>query len=202
MGKKYTLKRSIVKKRPKTRGPYEEKPYDPSKPRTNAEKDKVWPGYSQFSRLQRGILETGEDEENEADEIDGIPTKWAQLMTDDPETQEQFLAKLSEAEKNYKAAASSTDNDDIVSDMSDRLEAIQRRHPSFIEDLINLVEPLSGYQIDETSAQVLSNLPPEHVATYARRKFGLMTLDRLLNIIDAINRAEKGKLRTPPKIKK
>ena len=199
MGKKYTLKRSIVKKRPKTRGPYKEKPYDPSKPLTNAEKDKVWPGYEEFSRLQRGILEFEEDGE---DEIDGIPTKWAQLMTDDPETQEQFLAKLSEAEKNYRAAASDTDNDDIVSDMSDRLEVIQRRHPSFIEDLINLVEPLSGYQIDETSAQVLSNLPPEHVAHYAKKKFGLMTLDRLLNIIDAINRAEKGKLRTPPKIKK
>ncbi len=51
MGDKYTLKRSVIKKRPKKRGKYKKKPYDPKKPSTQDEKDEKFAGYKDMNRF-------------------------------------------------------------------------------------------------------------------------------------------------------
>ena len=99
MGKSFKISKSKLKKRPKKRGKYKEKPHDPKKPRTNDELEKVYPGYKMLNRLQRGIVELNlEDSEDCLDDEEGAavtesfipPNNWGRLMSNDKTTQLLF----------------------------------------------------------------------------------------------------------------
>jgi hypothetical protein len=230
MGKKFKISKSKLKKRPKKRGEYKEKPHDPKKPRTNDELEKVYPGYKAFSRLQRGILETDlEDTEDNLGDEDGAdvtenfipPNNWGRLMSDDKATQLLFEEKLSQQRAKFKDGLDDSKEawDDMVSgkpnvedELRDRLQQIQDRNPSFIKNLTFLVSPilnnsplsnspddtsdnLDEFKGNKTRAETsVSKMEPEQVRAMCQKRFGLMSLEALLNIIDRMNQATSGKL--------
>lgn len=100
MGKK--IKDKYIKKRPKKRGPYKEKPHDPRKPRTAEEMNDKFPGYKEMNRLAKGIMEEDEEDQVKDDEDEeeciasAIPLSWGKIMTDDKSIQESFKRRLDE----------------------------------------------------------------------------------------------------------
>ena len=230
MGKSFKISKSKLKKRPKKRGSYKEKPHDPKKPRTNDELEKVYPGYRELNRLQRGILEMDlEDDEDEREDKESTsitenfipPHNWGRLMSGDKTTQLLFEEKLSQQRAKFKDGLDDSKRawDDMVSgkpniedELRDRLQKIQDREPSFIKNLTFLVSPILddtflGDSADDTLDNIdefkgkktraetsVSKMEPEQVKAMCQKRFGLMSLEALLNIIDRMNQATSGKL--------
>ena len=97
----------------------------------------------------------------------------------------------------------------LEQELSDRLQKIQDEDPSFIRRLTFLVSPVidaaeedgdTDASIDErrkkqTRAETsVSKMNPEQVKGMCRKRFGLMSLEALLNLIDRMNQATSGKL--------
>ena len=257
MGDKYDLKKSIVKKRPKKRGEYKDKPHDPKKLKTNKEKDKIHPGYLELDRLSRGVVEEEEDDEVVGSlECDKClvnssfvpPSNWGAMMSNDKTTQALFEKRLNTMRKKFITEGSDPVEDieritndmmlslggdqyKIQSQVSDRLQKIQDNHPEFISLLSFLVEPLQDSRtklgmkypefptlFDDDAVEDIaddaeelnerkksrantpvSKMSPEQVQAMCRQRFGLMSMEDLLNLIDRIKRAEQGKKNIPTK---
>ena len=227
MGKKYTLKRSIVKKRPKKRGKYKKKPHDPKKPKTQAEKDEVYPGYEDMNRLAKGIVESDEDEDTEeASLMESFipPENWGRLMSDRKQTQLLFEERLKTQRARFGNGRSEeqvaddvwdsmkSDESSLEDELSTRLQKVQDRSPEFVRLLTYLVEPilnrpelgvvdddLSERKKKHRAEQSFDKMNAEQIQAMCRQRFGLMTLDALLNLIDRLNQASAGKLHTQNK---
>lgn len=249
MGKKYTLKKSIVKKRPKKRGKYREKPYDPKKPSTQEEKDEIFDGYEDFARLQKGIVETDQTERDdkqrdktrsqrektkrkrtEQTQMESFipPEKWGRLMSDKKSTQLLFEERLKYQREKFggvkdeKQAAKdvwgsiNSDESKLESELATRLQKVQDESPDFVRLLAYLVEPLLDSpaikpdpegemvpidSLDEKkkhrAEQSFDKMDANQIQQMCRKRFGLMTLDALLHLIDRLNQASAGKLNTP-----
>ena len=74
--------------------------------KTNKEKDEIFAGYEELSRLSRGIMETEDDESNvEEEEEICFPSSWAKIAGNTEELQRKISEKLiSEAKKKSKKA--------------------------------------------------------------------------------------------------
>ena len=239
MGKSFKISKSKLKKRPKDRGKYKKKPYDPKKPRTNDELDAIYPGYKEMSRLSRGILELDSDEDDKSagdgddkteDVIENFipPKNWGRLMSDNKKTQLLFEEKLSQQRAKFKDGLDDSkdiwddmfsDSSNIEQELSDRLQTIQDKDPQFVKNLTFLVSPILNKSLDTTpdydsskgldttsdnldefkgkktrAETSVSQMEPEQVKAMCKKRFGLMSLEALLNIIDRMNQATSGKL--------
>jgi len=240
MGKKYNLKRSVIKRRPKKRGKYKEKPHDPKKPSTAAEKDDKFHGYKELNKVAKGIMEEEVCEKcNEPDDScecepnnilnEGFiaPANWGRLMSDNQSTQLLFEQRLQQQREKFnhnapQAAPDTSTVDDewermhsdtakIEGELSTRLQTIQDRDPSFLKNLTYLVEPIlqGRTMIDDevsegrrkkTRAETsVSKMKPDAIRTMCQKRFGLMSLEALLNLIDRMNQATSGKLHSQTK---
>jgi len=205
MGKKYKLSKKVIDRRPKERGPYKEKEDDPLKS-TEEERDELFPGWEEMGRLSRGVVEDtcGVEEEDFVP-----PEKWGRLMSNDETTQKLFEQRLGSLRSKFTQDSTELDPEDVknvlVSRLADRMQRIQDRHPQFLSLLTYLVEPLTlrdGEEMltGESKANTpFSKLSPKQIQNVCKRRFGLMTLEDLLNVIDRIKRAEQGKKNLPQK---
>ena len=104
----------------------------------------------------------------------------------------------------------------MISKVADRLQKIQDNNPRFVNLLAYLVEPMADadystldfVEPDDVSERKkkskktrantpVSKLDPQQIQTMCRQRFGLMSMNDLLDIIDRIKRAEQGKKNLP-----
>ena len=240
MGDKYTLKRSVIKKRPKKRGKYKKKPHDPKKPSTQDEKDEKFMGYKDMNRLSKGITESNyciiceKPEEDCAceDKVDDLaesfvpPANWGRLMSNNKQTQLLFEERLQQQRTKFSQSEKVDDKlgqtlDDmwkgmtsnsagIEDDLSTRLQSIQDRDPSFLRHLTYLVQPILDHPDTKASDDddvtegkrkhraetSFDKMDASQIQGMCRKRFGLMSLEALLNLIDRMNQATSGRLHT------
>ena len=87
-----------------------------TKPSTQKEKDELFDGYEEFSRLQKGIIESDDDKDNEdienddhstesRDQMESFipPANWGLLMTNNKQTQVLFEERLKQQREKFFA---------------------------------------------------------------------------------------------------
>ena len=152
------------------------------------------------------------------------PENWGRLMSDNKNTQllfeerlQQQRSKFSQPEKVDKKLGKTLDDMwkgmdsesvEIEGELSSRLQTIQDRDPSFIRNLTYLVEPILNHPETEVHHDVtegkkktraetsFDKMDATQIQSMCRRRFGLMSLEALLNLIDRMNQATSGRLHT------
>jgi hypothetical protein len=144
------------------------------------------------------------------------PEKWGKLMSDKQSTQLLFEERLNYQREKFGAEdlfnQMHPTQIELEQELSNRLKEIQGEDPSFIRQLSYLLAPIldsadggivsdpsiKEKRMDKTRAETsVAKMKPEQVKDMCRKRFGLMSLEALLNLIDRINQAASGKLNQP-----
>ena len=152
-------------------------------------------------------LMTGGDDAGER-EIAGIPMKWGRMMSNSPSIQCQFNKKLNEVRQRQAGAIDDEDEESLydaaTKDFAKRWAVVHEDQPAFMHHLHFLLEPFLKLEgiIGEGRRRkpvdkALSDMDAEQIQTLCRKRFGLMTLQSLLQLIDQLNKANAGKLNQP-----
>jgi len=104
-----------------------------------------------------------------------------------------------------------SDSVNIEDELSTRLQSIQDKDPSFIRHLTYLVQPILDHpdtnkdnDTDDVTEGTkkhraetsFDKMDAAQIQTMCRKRFGLMSLEALLNLIDRMNQATSGRLHT------
>ncbi len=129
----------------------------------------------------------------------------------------QFNKKLNEVRENYveidKPTAGYMDNTEhetlftaAQTEFAKRWATVNDSNPAFMNELVFVLQPfikLEGVIGEGKKRKVLTqsiaSMDAEAIQNLCRKRFGLMTLQSLLQLIDQINRAGSGKLMEPQK---
>jgi len=198
------------------------------KPRTKKELERVFPGSGDLTSLGKGIItrtREGTEQADQADDIGStIPDNWGEIMTDDPETQTAFRNKIKGGKQDAggdEGIESGAIPTKYQEQLSTRLQQIQDRSPTFLNDLTFFLRPLADMERDEEeranhvkpSPQSLSQFDvlreggnPRALTGQSRaeikktcQRYGLgKSFQDLLVMINQLASAQSGKLFAPP----
>jgi hypothetical protein len=202
MGEHFTISKLKLNKRPKKRGKHKKKPEDECDCTDTLELMESFIPPSNWGKIMSG-------------------NKTTQLIFEQrlkKQRQKFGAGKLSDEDIGTAAAdlfnqMHPTQNE-LEQELSNRLKEIQGADPSFIRQLSYLLAPVldaadGGISSDpsisiqekrrnKTRAETsVSKMKPEQVKDMCRKRFGLMSLEALLNLIDKMNQATSGKLNQP-----